>query len=578
MFTRRLPSIVLGAFLVSAVAVQPVAAQEAARTPAGSLSAEATPDIRGVLVNSQAVLDRLATVIGLTTPNEQQQHAALKDFVDVFLFGVDVNKPVRMDIMTGGPESTYRLHVPVDNFKDFWQLNLEPLGIPVQRYPKPAYLYKLGGDANAAFSGFMLYDPKARGGYATIVEDSKQLPAPKGPVPTEGVQNLLDSGFDAALQLQNSTADPESIEQRHAHFAKERAKNLDQLKRDVDESVSDFNLRKFATQTQFAESERLYAESRNLVAGLTVASEKSSGSVKLHIEPLPKTSLAESVAILGQQPSRFSGIPRGENAATTGRIHFPLDNFRKQNLLSLLEKMRANELEEVDATEAGNADEKAADKAFINGVFDRVAEGLNQGVIDGFVEMTKGQDGIYSMVGAVKSADGTQWAPVLEILPNTSRHTNLKMNVAEHGGVKLHEIMIAKESHADFHALFGSGRLLLATGPDAIWYAAGPNADESLKQAIDQSAQPGQAEPQVVSFRGELLPWIRILDQRLGTSGRDKYRDMAIQAFQKNEGRLMINVERKGDAVDGEIAFDRGVLRFIGKALANFSAENLAAD
>ncbi len=575
MLTTHLARIAFGALAASTIAVMPATAQEGSAA-GSSLPAKAVPEIRGVLVDSQTVLDRLETVIQLTTPEEQKQHDALKDFVDVFLFGVDVAKPVRMDLMTGGPVTTYRLDVPVDNFQDFWQLNLEPLGIPVQRYAKPAFLYRLGGNPNAAFTGFMMYDPQARDGYATIVEDHKQLPDPNGPPPTQQVQNLLESGFDAGMQLLNASGDAESIRLRHEHFAAERAKDLDQLKRDVDESVSDFKLRRHAMEVQFAESERLYAESRNLIAGLTASD--TSGSLKLHVEPLPETSLAESVAILGQQPSRFAGVPRGENSVTSGRIHFPLDEVRKQNLLSLLKMYRENRLEDVDTSDEGTPEQKVADKEFTNGVFDRVEEGVNSGVLDGFVEMTKDDQEIYSMVGAVQSADGTKWTPVIEILPRTSRQTELTMNIGEHAGVALHEVLISKEAHADFHVLFGNGRLLLATGPDAIWYAAGPNADEFLKQAIDQASEEGQADQKVISFRGELLPWIRILDQKLGTSGRDKYRDMAMEAFQQNEGNMTLELERNGDAVDGSLVFDRGVLRFIGKALADFSAENLAAD
>ncbi|HEX6987785.1 MAG TPA: hypothetical protein VF170_20560, partial [Planctomycetaceae bacterium] len=526
-----------------------------------------------VLVNSQIVLDRLKMVLDLTSKEERKQYDALKDFVEVFLFGVDVRKPVRMDVLTGGPVTMYRLDVPVDNFKDFWQLNLKPLGIPVQGFARQPGLYKLGGNPGAAFNGFMLYDPKKRGGYATIVEDAQHLPPTNGPVPTQEVQHLLSAGYDAALQLQNR---PGGVEERRAHFEKEREQILGQLKRDADESVSDFNLRKFVAGLQFDESKRLYAEAKELVAGLTVSPNPAKGTAKLRIEPLPDTSLAESVSILGQQPSRFAGVPRDENAATSGRIHFPLDEFRKKNLLALSQKIRENELEETATEEGPTPEQKEAGKEFINSLFDRIDEGLNQGVIDGFVEMTKGQDGLYTVVGGLKSADGTKWVPVIELLPKTPRASNVKTNVGEHAGVQFHELTLSKEEHPDFHELFGGGRLLAGTGPDAIWYAAGPNAEEALKRAIDQAAQPGQPDPAVVSFRGELLPWVRILDQRLGTRGQDKYRDMAIQAFRQGDGRLTLEVARNGDAVDAEMTLDGGVLRFIGKALADFSAENLA--
>jgi hypothetical protein len=542
---------------------------------AAGLAQGVAPEIRGVLSNSELVLDRLETALKLTTKEEFKQFATLKEYVEVFMVGVDRDKPVRLDVLTAEPETTYRLDVPVapGQFSQFWKENLVPLGIPVQGYAKKPGLYRLGGNAAAAFNGFMLYEQKQRGGYATIVEDAKFLPAANGPDPTQGVQDLLKTGYDAVLQLQNQ---PNGTKERHSHFASQRETVLGKLKRDTDESASDFNLRKFAAGVQFDETERLYAEAKDVFVGAQVLPKPAQAKGAFRIEALPGTSLEESVKLLGTKPSRFAGVPRGENTTATGRINFPLDEFRKKNLLSLSGKVRENELEEVDQEKDATAQEKDAGKQFLNGFFDLIDAGLKAGDIDGFVEMTKGDRNLYTVVGGLKSPDGSQWVPVLSLVPKIHAGPAFKENVGEHAGVTFHEMTVTKEQHPDFLELFGDGRLLIGTAKDTVWYAAGPGADEVLKQAIDQSAQAGEADPTFVSFRGELLPGLRILDRRLGTSGHDTFRNMANNAFNGGDGRATVELVRKGDLVDGQLVLEQGILRLVGKALADFSKENLA--
>jgi hypothetical protein len=567
----RPPRIAL-AFLAALSLAAPAAAQPAADI--GPLA----PSIRGVLKDSQLASDRLKMVLDLTTPEERKQYATLKDFVDVFLYGVDVTKPVRMDVLTGGPATSYRLYVPVRDFTEFWKENLKPLGIPVQEYAKAPGLFRLGGHPSDAFDGYMLYDAKKRDGYAIIWEKPQGEREPTQPTAEQqnalgGIQDLLKLGYDAVVQLTNK---PEGVKERNEHFARDRDKILGKLKRDPSESAADFELRKFAAGLQFDETRRIYAESKDLLSGITVSSKPEKATGKLHIEPLPGTSLAESVAIIGQKASRFAGVPRGEKATATGRINFPLDDFRKKSAHALADKIRRNEQDKMANAKDATADQKAAGKEFIDELIDRINEGVDAGVIDGFVEITPEPNGVHTLVGGIASPDGTKWTKVIELLPRTRRGAQVKMNVGEHNGVALHELTLTKEQHQGFYEMLGGGRLLAGTAKDSIWYAAGPNAEAALKKAIDDAAKPGQPAPTFISFRGELLPGAKILDTRLGLTGNKKYRDLAVQAFQDGEGRVVAEMKRNGDAVDGEMTLDRGILRFIGKALSLFSKENLA--
>ncbi len=558
------------ALLAAGLAATPAAAQP--QLPAG-----AAPEIRAVLTDSQRVLDRLKLVVGLTNAEEQKQYATLKDFVDVFLIGVDPAKPVRFDVQTDEAATRYRMFVPVEpgKFTDFWKLNLVPLGIPVHSYPKVPGLFQLGGQPTDAFTGFMRYDPKDRNGYAVIAEKIEDLPADARP-PLETVKNLLGLGYDVAAELTNT---PGNEAARLAHFQSQKTKTLGQLQRDAAESASDFEARRYMAELQFDQTGRVYAEAQKLFLGSKLDPKTSVASGAMTIDALPGTSLAAAIDAFGKTPSRFAGMPRDEQASSSGRINYPLDKFQRDQFLELMKRVRAAELEDMAAAKDATAEQKTAGAAFINALFDRLDEGLAAVPIDGFVEITRGDKaagGKLTMVGGLLSPDGKKWDDVIELLPKTRRASNLKMNTGEHAGVSLHELTLTKEEHPGWYEIFGGGTLLAGTSKDAIWYAAGPNADAALKKAIDEAAQPGQPTDAVIAFRGELAPWTRILDAQLGTELLRDIWSKARDSFSEGVGVVTVNMTRTATGLESLLAIDRGVLRVIGKELTKFSKENLA--
>ena len=570
------PTLMRFTLLVAGLAAGPAAAQPAAQPaapPQGQLPPGVAPEIRAVLTDSQRVLDRLKLIVGLTNKQEQAQYATLKDFVEVFLIGVDAGKPVRFDVLTDEADTRYRMFVPVEpgKFRDFWKLNLDPLGIPVRTFPKAPGLYKLGGQPANAFTGLMRYAPKEREGYAVIAEKIEDLPA-NMPAPLDPVADLLGLGHDLAGELTNQ---PGNEQQRQAHFASQKGRILGQLQRDAAETAPDFEVRRYAAEVQFDQSSRIYAEAAKLVLGFGVSPQNVAATGAMTIEALPDTALAAAIDACGKTPSRFAGVPRGENVSTSGRINFPLDQTQRDQFLELSKRVRAAELEETAAAKDINPEQKEAGAAFINGLFDRVDEGLASVPIDGFVEIT-GQGKNLTMVGGLRSANGKKWDGVIELLPKTRRASTLKMNVGEQGGVALHELTLTKEEHPGFYDIFGGGRLLAGTSEDAIWYAAGPDAEAALKRAIEQAAQPGEPSDQAIAFRGELAPWTRILDAQLGTARLRNLWAKARESFKPGEGVVTLNLTKTAAGLEGLFVADRGVLRVIGKELTRFSKENLA--
>lgn len=533
------------------------------------------PTIRGVLRSSQLVLDRLKTVLSLTSAEDQKQFETLSTNIELFLVGVDRTKPVRVDVITLKNSTTYRLHVPVldDKIYEFLEYNIYPLGIPYQQFAKQPNTYRLGFRPNAAFDGFMLYDAAQRGGYATIVEIAELFPFPNGPSPVEGVQKLLARGFDAALRLRNEA---EGVEKRHQRYAADKAQVLGELARRPNESALEFELRKFAAGVQFEESERLYAEAKELIVGLAINSDPARGRIEFEIEALPETSLAKSIEILAQEPSRFASIPVPEEATSSGRINFPLDQFRIENFLAMSQKFRKTELSEAEDIEGATPEQVAATKKFLNALFDRLDAGVKAGVIDAFMNMTQNEEGVYTVVGGVVSPEARKWTPVLELATHLKNPPEFHQDVGKVGEIALHEIIFPDGKNPQYVGLFGDRRLVIGIGDNTVWYAAGPEADARLKAAIEAAKKPGNVDSTVVSFHGELLPAFKILDQRRGEKGEPDLRARAIEAFTDDQGQVDLEITREDDTVSGTLNVDAGVLRLIGASLAEFSREHLA--
>lgn len=159
----------------------------------------------------------------------------------------------------------------------------------------------------------------------------------------------------------------------------------------------------------------------------------------------------------------------------------------------------------------------------------------------------------------------------------------------------IHRVKVPKVGQSDFQNLFGEDVTLLVAGTDnGVYYAAGPGAEELLRKAVaetgeDQSKNDGT----FIETWTKLGPWLNYLKERrerreagqdLSTltkeekksrEERAKIRDMAIAAF--SEGLDTIHMQLKSDQkkVTGMTTFAEGILRFVGRATADFAATTL---
>jgi hypothetical protein len=191
--------------------------------------------------------------------------------------------------------------------------------------------------------------------------------------------------------------------------------------------------------------------------------------------------------------------------------------------------------------------------------------------------------------GEPKKADD-----IVALMPKIRNDWQVKMNALEHGGVTIHELTVPKRRLPEFQSLFaGDPMFYIGTSEKAVWFAAGTNGLDELKQAIDDQAKPlpEAVDKEFASGTMKFGPFLTLLDviraaepkddkektkqEIQQEKERDRMRQLALEAFAAGDDRLTAKLWRDGDEVKGEMTINEGIFRFIGSAIADFSKTNL---
>jgi hypothetical protein len=137
----------------------------------------------------------------------------------------------------------------------------------------------------------------------------------------------------------------------------------------------------------------------------------------------------------------------------------------------------------------------------------------------------------------------------------------------------------------------GDAVLQIGTSKDAVWFAAGQNALEELKAAIDAVQKPaeGKVDPTFLhadvrlhvlvdvldAYRGSFPPGATATKQELADEKqRAQWRKYAKEAFGDGNDLLKARLMHEGDDVKGDMGVATGALKFVGTMIADFVADN----
>ncbi len=107
----------------------------------------------------------------------------------------------------------------------------------------------------------------------------------------------------------------------------------------------------------------------------------------------------------------------------------------------------------------------------------------------------------------------------------------------------------------------------------------GRRGARALKAAIKKTTQPAPAGAEKAPW-GELIvrlkPWLEeAATEPPKKKGDDVYRKMLLSSFEGGDDQLSVRMTRQQNKIVGEVVMQKGLLRFAGKAAADFSRQNL---
>lgn len=587
-----------------------MAAEESKETPAAAAAA-ADPDDGRILTSLKSANELLADVEYIVSDLAGEKSAwdqTIKANIEIWLFGVDPALPVGADVIFD-PDAGRRmqLNIPIEDARDFRESNLNPIDITTRPVAgSKNQLFELGG----LRTGFLRYvETKGQPTYAVISKLKSEVP-PDMKSPQAKLEKVLGD-YDAAILWHAEAA---TKAQRAKGFDKLRENVLEAVKKRPDETAAAYELRRTAVEQQSMRLARLLTNTAELKAGW-----KTDGATKQfggdsRIVGLPETPLAEDIAKIGSETSRFAKAPVSEKAVLKARILMPFNDQYRKEQAEVYQKWLAAWDEKISAKE-GTADEKAARKELAERVVALLTESLDLGWIDGYGQVTPDDGGLYTGVMGLRLKDSSDVPSILEILPRIQPGWHVQLNASEVQGVKIHKLDLREKLPKSLQEFFGdSGLILIGTGEQTLWVAGGAQAEAELSAAITAAAGDGEAaaaDPIQLTMRLQPIlkfmhaflqdrdiELVRSLNQSPLLKGGDpeaqkkskeagdkkvtrealknfKWQETAIAALENSDDALEIHVHKDADALLGKLTVGEGVMRAIGKVSAKFANEML---
>lgn len=550
--------------------------------------------IRVAQPGADRLMSDLKDIVDLT-PNKalQKEWKNIGDTLESFLGGIDREKPVRVEFKiakddAGKGSLTYEPSFPIAKFSgkkgDSFLENVDSFGYKVKELK--GGIYEITEPNNKTAKPMYMRHLQ---GYAIIAGSQQALPA-NLPNPADDVQALLKGGYDVAVEMKHEAA---GMAGRKAEFESLRKELEAAIKFKRGEDETEFELRKLGAAQSFDEAQRFLVEAETLMIGWTTAPKAKTGDGVLTLTALPQTSLLDSIRLLSTKPSYFANVKLHGNEVLSGKWLFPLDQFRQDHAKVRHPVFRAATKAAMDRRPLLNDEGKAAAKEAIDKLVDIFDASLDIG-FDGFIDMHSDDNGKNTAVIGMRCEKSKNADDIVALMPKIRNDWAVKMNAVEHGGVTIHELTVPQRRLPEFESLFaGAPMFYIGTNEKAVWFAAGKNGLDELKQAIDDQAKPLPEAPDPVftSVTMKFGPFLTLLDviraqepkdnkektkqEIQQEKERDRTRQIALEAFAAGDDRLTAKLSRDGDTVKGEITINEGIFRFIGSAIADFSKTNL---
>jgi len=159
----------------------------------------------------------------------------------------------------------------------------------------------------------------------------------------------------------------------------------------------------------------------------------------------------------------------------------------------------------------------------------------------------------------------------------------------------IHKVKVPAVGQSDFQNLFGEDVTLLVAGTaNGVYYAAGHGAEDRLRKAVAEAGEDqAKNDGTFIEIWAKLGPWLEYLKERRerreagqdlskltkeeqsARKERTEMRDMAIKAFGLGLDTIHMQLKSDQKKVTGLTTYAEGILRFVGRAIANVAETKL---
>jgi hypothetical protein len=236
--------------------------------------------------------------------------------------------------------------------------------------------------------------------------------------------------------------------------------------------------------------------------------------VNVEVVPKPGTGLAKAITAYPETKPTFAALAAPQ-AALSQIFAGPLSDEPRKVFSEAIDEVAGRVKKRID--ESPDFKTPAQKKAG-HQLVDRIVKVMHatgeQGRVDSALMIDATPEGKLQVIGACKAARPEDVSAALEEFvkkvgaePGTDR---VQLDVAEHGGARIHAIRIEPES--EWKNRLDEGPIHLAVGRGAVFFALGGDSLAAVKSAIDSAGKPGTGDRPPVSLRVQPAKIAALLD------------------------------------------------------------------
>jgi hypothetical protein len=310
--------------------------------------------------------------------------------------------------------------------------------------------------------------------------------------------------------------------------------------------------------------------------GWALDHEAEKAYVDVTVSARPGTPSARHFAALSDSTTDFGGFVNPE-ATVAWNWTATMPAVDTSNLATLIDAIRAKAVDDME-TQGKTVAETELGKKLINGILDVIQKTVETSRVDGGLFVALKPDAVTMVTGGFV-ADGAQLQETLETLVEAVRMDNpafaaqaIKMDAAEHAGVKLHTVSLPvpyeAEDREKLLQMIGEDiNVVIGVGDQCVYVAAGREPMDAVRQVIERSGhdRSGAVPPLRMSVALESLT---SFVAKLG-EGKDRAQAAVAAALLESAGgtdhiKVVASSIQRG--VRFRIEFEQGILEAIGKA------------